>query len=232
MSEINKNIDKLIIETESKENYLEEIFIISGVAVLLRDLIKGVIFALGALLVGTFAYIVKVLIQLIIKAITQAIFEIRVKKRFINHIKELESFIDYCNENDIKRSGVVKFTSISTETISCIKKSDHDEAVSCTINIIKQMHFYIMDLFLQVIYFSGNNLKSRLLFDIADVKLENELINSVKTKYITLLTEFFEMINHVKSIRKSLVIDVYALEQEFNENYLSVRSFYENLKYK
>lgn len=226
---INKNINKLITENENYEQ-INEIFIISGVTILLKDLIKGAMFALGALLVGTFAYIVKILIQLIYRSINQAIFEIRVKNKFKIHIKDLEEFIDYCNNNNIKRSGVVKFSSISNETLNCIKKSDHDEAVTCTLDIIKQMHFYIMDLFLQSIYFSGNKLNSRLLFDIDTVKMDNEIINSVKIKYIELLTDFFEMVNDIKKIRKSLVLDVYSLEQDFNENYLTVRSFYENLK--
>lgn len=184
----------------------------------------------GTIIAGTVYFIVKKLINVIYDNIRQSLFENRIKSRIQSHLLLLESFVDYCSSIGIRRSGLVKFENISSETHVCIKNPNHDEAILCAINIIKKMHFYVMDLFLQSIYFSNSGVAINFLFDINDIDFKDESINNIKIQYYTLLIDFFDMIKNVKTIQKTLVIDIFELESEFNNKFLELNSFYQKVK--
>lgn len=185
---------------------------------------------IGTIIAGTVFFIVKKLIKVLYNTIRQSLFENKIKTRLQSHLLLLESFVDYCSSIGVRRSGLVKFENISSETNVCIKNPNHDEAIVCAINIIKKMQFYIMDLFLQSIYFSNSNISIKFLFDIDDIDFQDETINNIKIQYYTLLVDFFDMIKNVKTIRKTLVIDIFELESEFNNKFLELNSFYQKIK--
>lgn len=192
----------------------------------LRDIIRGALFAIGAFLVGAFLYVAKSIIKITIRFISDSIFQFRVKNKIKKHLLNLDEFIDFCKENNIKRSGIVRFEDISKETFSCIKNRDRLKAIECVVVIIKTLHFYLMDLMIQFVFIIEKDIKFNSIFDLKDITFANHELNQLKELYFILLLDFFKVINEIKKVEKASVIGLYELEQEFNEKFLSIKNFY------
>ena len=184
----------------------------------------------ASLLLGVGLYLFTKLITYIYSVIKQARFESKVEKLLILHLEQMEEFTDACKELGIEKSGFVTLENINSNTISCVKNKDHNEALICVVNIFKESHFYLMDLFLQTLYFNEVKLNSiTKVSKIRNYNTGNEHLNTFINSYYDLIKNFFYLAIDLKKIKKELVLSPYDIEQEFDKKFVELVNYYEKI---
>jgi hypothetical protein len=188
----------------------------------------SVLFA--SVLIGVGLYLFTKLSKYIYNQIKQARFESKVEKILLFHLEQMEDFTSVCKELGIEKSGFVTLSNINSNAISCIKNKNHDEALVCVVNIFKESHFYLMDLFLQTLYFNDIKLNKVLKTSkIRNYDTGDKNLNFFVNNYYDLVKNFFYLIIDLQKIRKSLVLSPYDIEQEFDTKFVELVKYYENI---
>lgn len=182
------------------------------------------------ILAGATLYIAQKLIRSLIGHINQARFEKKTKDIFIDHLNLMNEFSNSAETLGIEKSGFVTLDNINSDTLKCIKNKDHIEALNCTINIFKESHFYLLDIFLQSMYFSEHDLsKLKRLSQLKTYSSGDSNIDSYVLSYYGLVKNFFLLILELRKSNKYIIINPYMVEQEFNKKFIELNSQYKEI---